>query len=56
MKRIIHQLISEQQRRLHAEAKIEIELSFTLEDCTRNNVVSEKYSISYQITICFTFS
>ncbi len=30
--------------------------SFALEDCTKNNVVSEKYSISYQITICFTFS
>jgi hypothetical protein len=56
MKRTIHQLISEQQRRLRAEAKIEIELSFALEDRTRNNVVSEKYSISYQITICFIFS
>jgi len=56
MKRIIHQSTSEQQRKLHAEAKIEIELSFALEDCTRNNVVSEKYSISYQITICFIFS
>jgi len=55
MKRTIHQLISEQQRRLRAEAKIEIELSFALEDRTRNNVVSEKYSISYQINICFTF-
>jgi len=53
MKRTSHQSISEQQRRLSTEAKIEIELSFALEDCTRNNVVSEKY---YQITICFIFS
>jgi len=30
--------------------------SFVLEDRTENNVVSEKYSVSYQITICFTFS
>ncbi len=30
--------------------------SFVLEDCTENNVVSEKYSVSYQITICFIFS
>jgi len=56
MKRTSHQSISEQQRRLRAEAKIEIKLSFTLENRTRNNVVSEKYSISYQITICFIFS
>ncbi len=30
--------------------------SFVLEDCTENNVVSEKYNVSYQITICFIFS
>jgi len=47
MKRTSHQLISKQQRRLHVEAKIENELSFAFEDCTRNNVVSKKYSIFY---------
>ncbi len=30
--------------------------SFVFKDCTENNVISEKYSVSYQITICFTFS
>ncbi len=30
--------------------------SFALEGRTENNVVSKKYSVSYQITICFTFS
>jgi len=30
--------------------------SFVLEDRTENNVVLEKYSVSYQITICFIFS
>jgi len=56
MKRTSHQSISEQQRRLRVEAKIEIKLFFMLEDCTRNNIVSKKYSISYQSTICFIFS
>ncbi len=30
--------------------------SFAPEGRTENNIVSEKYSVSYQITICFTFS